>query len=254
MIDALRYEGVRLQTIASTYWTLLLGLALCALVALGFGLETRGIGSCSGGGDLHAHRRRRGSAVSRAGHGDRGDRHPVDRTRVPLPNDLPDLDRSAAAIGAAGRQGADHRGPGRRRCGDHDRDLLAGGLARPSRATAPVRRPGSAGDRRLCAPGDPVRRPRREPRAAHPLHPGSAGHPAGDAAGGRAGISALSGLAALGWLGGVAAHLPFSAGMQLVAIEVGRDALGPWKGGSVFAGFVAVLLSVGWVLFERRDA
>ena len=67
-------------------------------------------------------------------------------------------------------------------------------------------------------------------------------------------ISALSGLAALGWLGGVAAHLPFAAGMQLVAVEVGDDALGRWAGGAVFAGFVAVLLSVGWILFERRDA
>ncbi len=59
---------------------------------------------------------------------------------------------------------------------------------------------------------------------------------------------------ALGWLGGVAAHLPFAAGMHLVAVEVGDDALGRWAGGSVFAGFVAALLSVGWILFERRDA
>ena len=42
--------------------------------------------------------------------------------------------------------------------------------------------------------------------------------------------------------------------MQLVAVEVGDDALGRWAGGAVFAGFVAVLLSVGWILFERRDA
>ena len=67
-------------------------------------------------------------------------------------------------------------------------------------------------------------------------------------------ISALSGLASLGWLGGVAAHLPFAAGMRLVAIDVGNAGLGPWEGGAVFTGFVAVLLSVAWILFERRDA
>ena len=57
-------------------------------------------------------------------------------------------------------------------------------------------------------------------------------------------ISALSGLASLGWLGGVATHLPFAAGMRLVAIDVGNDGLYAWAGGAVFAGFVAVLLSV----------
>jgi len=42
MTDALRFEGVRLSTIRSTYWSLSLGLLLCGLVALGFGLDTRG--------------------------------------------------------------------------------------------------------------------------------------------------------------------------------------------------------------------
>ena len=42
MIDALRYEGVRIRTIGSTYWTVLIGLGLCALVALGFGIDSRG--------------------------------------------------------------------------------------------------------------------------------------------------------------------------------------------------------------------
>ena len=42
MTDALRFEGLRLSTIRSTYWSLSLGLLLCGLVALGFGLDTRG--------------------------------------------------------------------------------------------------------------------------------------------------------------------------------------------------------------------
>ena len=42
MIDALRYESVRVRTIGSTYWTVLLGLLLCGLIALGFGIDTRG--------------------------------------------------------------------------------------------------------------------------------------------------------------------------------------------------------------------
>ena len=255
VIDALRYEGVRLRTIASTYWTLLVGVALCGLVALGFGLETRGHRSRPGRGDVHAHRRRRGSAVSRAGHGDRGDRHPVDRTRVPLPDDLPDLDRAAATLGAAGRQGADRRVPGRRRRGDRDRDLLVGGLARPARAPPPVRRAGPAGDRRLRAPGDPVRRPRREPRTAHPLDPGGAGHPADHSPGGRAGHlrAVRSGGARL------ARRCRRSPPVRRRHAAGGdrrrqRRPCGRWEGGAVFAGFVAVLLAVGWILFERRDA
>jgi hypothetical protein len=40
MTDALRFEGLRLSTIRSTYWSLSLGLLLCDLVALGLGLVT----------------------------------------------------------------------------------------------------------------------------------------------------------------------------------------------------------------------
>ena len=39
-----------------------------------------------------------------------------------------------------------------------------------------------------------------------------------------------------------------------MATVVGDDARGPWEGGAVFAGFVAVLLSAGWILLEGRDA
>src|ERR687898_424981 len=42
MIDALRYESVRVRTIGSTYWTMLVGLLLCGLIALGFGIDTGG--------------------------------------------------------------------------------------------------------------------------------------------------------------------------------------------------------------------
>ena len=42
MIDALRYETVRIRTIGSTYWTLIIGLGLCALIAFGFGVDSRG--------------------------------------------------------------------------------------------------------------------------------------------------------------------------------------------------------------------
>ena len=40
MTDALRFENVRVTTIRSTYWIGLLGLLLCGLVALGFGLDS----------------------------------------------------------------------------------------------------------------------------------------------------------------------------------------------------------------------
>ena len=42
MIDALRYESVRVRTVASTYWTVLLGLLLCGLIALGSGSTRAG--------------------------------------------------------------------------------------------------------------------------------------------------------------------------------------------------------------------
>ena len=38
MIDALHYETVRIRTIGSTYWALIIGLGLCALIAFGFGV------------------------------------------------------------------------------------------------------------------------------------------------------------------------------------------------------------------------
>ena len=62
MTDALRFEGLRLSTIRSTYWSLSLGLLLCGLVALGLGLDT-GYRCRPGGGYSAAHRRRGKSSV-----------------------------------------------------------------------------------------------------------------------------------------------------------------------------------------------
>ena len=69
-------------------------------------------------------------------------------------------------------------------------------------------------------------------------------------------LSTLSGLDALNWMRQVVPYLPFTAGMRLLTAGLygGADALGRWEGGAVFAGFVAVLLAISWVLFERRDA
>ncbi|HWJ51974.1 MAG TPA: hypothetical protein VNT24_01195, partial [Propionibacteriaceae bacterium] len=72
-------------------------------------------------------------------------------------------------------------------------------------------------------------------------------------------ISALPELDVLSWLRDIVPYLPFTAGMQLVtaglsAASQGGDALGRWEGGAVFAAFTSVLLVIGWLLFERRDA
>ena len=71
-------------------------------------------------------------------------------------------------------------------------------------------------------------------------------------------ITALSGLDALGWLRDVVPYLPFAAGMRLVNAGLtngdGGLLLGRWEGGAVFAGFIALLLAIALVMFERRDA
>ena len=73
-------------------------------------------------------------------------------------------------------------------------------------------------------------------------------------------ITALSGLEALSWLRDVVPYLPFTAGMRLVSAgladggQAAGTLLGRWEGGAVFAGFIALLLAVAWLLFERRDA
>jgi len=73
-------------------------------------------------------------------------------------------------------------------------------------------------------------------------------------------ITALAGLQALSWLRDLVPYLPFTAGMRLVSAELtaanqdGGTLLTRWEGGAVFAGFIALLLAVAWILFERRDA
>ena len=72
-------------------------------------------------------------------------------------------------------------------------------------------------------------------------------------------ISALPELDVLSWLRDIVPYLPFTAGMQLVtaglsAASQNGDSLGRWEGGAVFAIFTSVLLAIGWLLFERRDA
>ena len=125
MIDALRYESVRIRTIGSTYWTLLLGLLLCGLIALGFGIDTRGTKPDPCGSNPATRRRRREPAVLRTGVSGLAHRNPVDRPRIPVRDDLPDADRDPAAIRIARRQGTGRRfGIGGCR-GDRHRPLLA---------------------------------------------------------------------------------------------------------------------------------
>lgn len=46
--------------------------------------------------------------------------------------------------------------------------------------------------------------------------------------------------------------LPFEAGRALFEAPA-RDDLPPWEGGAIFLAWTAVLLLVGWQVFERRD-
>jgi ABC-type transport system involved in multi-copper enzyme maturation permease subunit len=75
-------------------------------------------------------------------------------------------------------------------------------------------------------------------------------------------IAGLSLVPALDWLQPSLKFLPFSAGGQLMATEaVNNNGDGPdfdyfdrWVSGGVFAIFVAVILIVAWTLFKKRDA
>jgi ABC-type transport system involved in multi-copper enzyme maturation permease subunit len=69
-------------------------------------------------------------------------------------------------------------------------------------------------------------------------------------------ITGLSFVPALAWLGPAARFLPFTAGQRLVDLggEAEIDYLTRWASGGVFAAFVAIILTVAWALFTRRDA
>ena len=254
MINALRYEGVRLRTVASTYGALLVGVALCGLVALGFGLETRGIDLApaeatfmitAGGADLPFPIL--GMVIAVIGVLSTGHEYRY-RTIYPTLTVLPRrsvllaakvltvgcLAAVAAVIVATicWLVGTFARREPLPLSDEHALRVIAGyvllvilygvlgvGLGQLTRSI-----PAALVILLIT------------PLVVEPV------------------ISALSGLAALDWLGGVASRLPFAAGMRLVAIDAGSDTLQRWEGGAVFAGFVAVLLAVGWILFERRDA
>ena len=257
MIDALRYEGVRIRTIGSTYWTLLVAVALCALVAVGFGLDTRGtevppavvtVLLMAGGETLPFPVL--GMAVAligilATGHEYRyGTIYPT-LTAIPRRSILLAakviMVSAVAAIAALVSVGV---------CwviGSIARGVVLPIAERP----IPVVLVGyvvlmiiysvlgvALGQLTRAIPAAVVI-VLVTPLVIEPV------------------ISALSGLDVLSWLHDVVPFLPFGAGMQLLNAglsEAAENTLGRWEGGGVFAGFVAVVLGVGWLLLERRDA
>jgi ABC-2 type transport system permease protein len=69
-------------------------------------------------------------------------------------------------------------------------------------------------------------------------------------------VISLSFVPALDWLAPAIKFLPFTAGQQLVALRESTEVefLARWASGGVFAVFVAAVLAVAWTLFTRRDA
>lgn len=69
-------------------------------------------------------------------------------------------------------------------------------------------------------------------------------------------VISLSFVPALDWLAPAIKFLPFTAGQQLVALRESTELefLARWASGGVFAVFVAAVLAVAWTLFTRRDA
>jgi ABC-2 type transport system permease protein len=74
-------------------------------------------------------------------------------------------------------------------------------------------------------------------------------------------IAGLSTVDALDWLQPALKFLPFGAGQRLIAME-DYDAMGGpdfdyldrWASGGVFAGFTLLILLIAWLLFKKRDA
>lgn len=75
-------------------------------------------------------------------------------------------------------------------------------------------------------------------------------------------IFRLSLVPALDWLAPVVKFLPFSAGLRLIDVSGiaaltdadNFDLFGRWAAGGVFTAFIAIVLAAAWTLFERRDA
>jgi ABC-2 type transport system permease protein len=262
MTDALRFEGLRLSTIRSTYWSLSLGLLLCGLVALGLGLDTRGtdVGPAeatllltAGGESLPFSLM--GFAAALVGIFATGHEY---RYGTILPT-LTAMPRRSALLAAK---------------------LLVVVAASAVAAVAVIAVCWLVG---TLTRGEPL------PLVQGPAPAVTAGHVVLVMLYGLLGatlgqltrsipaavaivlvtplliepvIAALSGLSALSWLREVVPYLPFTAGMRLVGAGLagaseGQSVLDPfarWEGGLVFAGFTALLLALAWILFERRDA
>ena len=260
MTDAVRFESVRVTTIRSTYWIGLLGLLLCGLVALGFGLDSPETGLsaaettlllAAGGESLPFSVM--GLAVSLIGVLATGHEY---RYGTILPT-LTAMPRRSALLAA--------------------KLLIVAAISVVAAVTAIA----------LCwlvgtLTLGPLPRLVDEPIPAVVagqtvlvvLH-GVLGAVLGQLTRGITAaivivlimplliepvITALAGLEALGWLRDIVPYLPFTAGMRLVSAGLaaagqdGATLLSRWEGGAVFAGFVALLLAAAWILFERRDA
>lgn len=257
MIDALRYETVRIRTIGSTYWTLIIGLGLCALIAFGFGVDSRGTDLppavatllLTGGGESlpfivlglpvallgvlsTAHEYRYG-------------------TIFPTLTAIP---RRSVVLAA--------------------KVLVVASVAAGA-ALVSVVLSWSIGS---VALGEPL------PVAADPIPVVLLGYVLLTILYGVLGValgqltraiptatviilvcpliiepvvSTLSGLEALSWLSDAVHYLPFGAGMRLLSAGLtpaSAELLGRWEGGAVFAVFVGILLGLGGLLLERRDA
>jgi ABC-type transport system involved in multi-copper enzyme maturation permease subunit len=257
MIDALRYETVRVRTIGSTYWTLIIGLGLCALIAFGFGVDSRGTDLppaaatllLTGGGESLPFLVL-GLPVALLGVLSTAHEY---RYKTIFPT-LTAIPRRSVALAA--------------------KVVVVGSVAAATALVSVV----------LCwsigsiASGEPL------PIVGEPIPVVLLGYillvilyaVLGVALGQLTRaiptatviilvcplviepvISALSGLGALSWLGGAVPYLPFGAGMRLLSAGLtpaSAELLGRWEGGAVFAVFVGILLGLGGFLLERRDA
>jgi ABC-2 type transport system permease protein len=259
VIDALRYESVRVRTVGSTYWTLLIGLLLCGLIALGFGIDTQETSVppavatlllTAGGESLPFSVL--GLAVSLIGILSTGHEYRYG-TIYPTLTAIP---RRSALLAA--------------------KVLIIASLSAAAAVTAIA----------VCWLVGTVTRGEPLPLADEPIPVVLAGHVIlvmlyavlGVALGQLTRsipaaivivlvmplviepvISALPELDVLSWLRDIVPYLPFTAGMQLLTAGLSAagqagDSLGRWGGGAVFAIFISVLLAIGWLLFERRDA
>lgn len=259
MIDALRYESVRVRTIGSTYWTVLLGLLLCGLIALGFGIDTRGTSLSPAAATL---------LLAAGGES--------------LPFSVLGLAVSIIGILSTGHE---------YRYGTIYPTLTAipkrsALLAAKVLVVASVSAAAAVTVIAVCWLVGTVTRSEPLPLANKPIPVVLAGYVVlvmlyavlGVVLGQLTRsipaasfivlvsplviepvISALPELDVLSWLRGIVPYLPFTAGMQLVtaglsAASQNGDSLGRWEGGAVFAIFISVLLAIGWLLFVRRDA